>query len=541
MSESRRNNYLRGAAILAATGVITKIITALFKIPLYNLLGDGGAGHFQVALNLYTLLLTVSTAGIPVALSRLISSASATGRPKLVKRYFSVALPVFTIVGIALMLLMILYSENLAIFMKDEKGAAGIRSLAPAILFSCIIAVYRGYAQGHHNMMPTAVSQLTESMSKLVFGLLIAWVLIQRGFDSSIAAAGAYLGSTIGLALAIPFLIIYKIRYDRKAYPHLSQPLREDIPGRKNVLLQIFKVSVPITLGASILNIMTFADTTVVLTQLQNSAHFSKETAISLYGVYSKGLSLLSLPAALTGPIAVSIVPAIAAAVANGRRHEAKDVMESSMKLTNLVAMPAGIGLCVLAYPIFNVLYWGTNEIGPTLLATFGIASYFVCMQLITTAVLQANGHEKVPFVTCAVGGLLQIGMDWYLTGKPEINIMGSPFGTLTCYGAITIMNLLFISLKVKNKPDLSRAFVKPALCTIAMGVAAWSVYELFHKVGSDILGTGRMALTVYLLVAMLAAVIVYGVLIIATKTITRDDMRYIPRGEKIADMLKIK
>jgi stage V sporulation protein B len=542
LSETKKQNYLKGAAILAATGIIVKIITAVFKIPLYNLLGDNGAGHFQVAFNLYTLLLTISTAGIPVALSRLVSAAASMGRRKLVKRYFSVALPVFVFVGLTLMVLMLAFAEQLAVFMGDEKVAFGIRTLSPAILFSCVISVYRGYAQGHHNMVPTAISQLFESLSKLVFGLLIAWILIQRGFDSSIASAGAYFGSTIGLGLAIPFLIVNKLRNDRHSYaPRLSAPAAQEQQSRRAVLGMILKVSIPITLGSAILNIMTFADTTIVISQLKNAAHFSTDEALALYGVYSKGLTFLTLPAALTGPIAVSIVPAIAAAVASSRRLEAKEIMSSSVKLTNLLAMPAGIGMCVLAYPIFNVIYWGSKPVGPTLLATFGIAAYFVCMQLITTAILQANGYEKIPFVTCTIGGLLQIGLDWYLTGQPAINIMGSPFGTLTCYGAITILNLLFIALKVRDCPDFAKAFLKPALCTAIMGVGAWTVYELLRKLGSGFLGNGRAALALYLFGAIAAAIVIYGVLVIATKTITRDDMRLIPRGERIANFLKIK
>lgn len=542
MSETKKQNYLKGAAILAATGIIVKVITAVFKIPLYNLLGDKGSGHFQVAFNLYTLLLTISTAGIPVALSRLVSAATSTGRVSLARRYFSVALPVFTLIGLTLMALMLSFAENLAVFMEDEKAAFGIRTLAPAILFSCVISVYRGYTQGHHNMVPTAVSQLFESLSKLIFGLLIAWVLVQRGYDSSIASAGAYFGSIIGLGLAIPYLIVSKIKNDRRVHaPRLAPPAKQTLPGRRSIFAQILKVSIPITLGSAILNIMTFADTKVVISQLKNAVHFSPDEAMALYGVYSKGSTFMTLPAALTGPIAVSIVPAIAAAVASGRRIEAKEIMGSSMKLTNLLAMPAGIGMCILSYPIFRVIFWDSNPIGATLLSTFGIAAYFVCMQLLSTALLQANGYERIPFVTCTVGGLLQLGLDWYLTGQPEINILGSPFGTLACYGSITILNMIFIALKVKDCPDFAKAFVKPALCTAAMAVGAWVIYELLYKAGSGVLGSGRFALAVYLAGAIIASVVIYGILIIATKTVTRDDLKLIPRGEKIANLLKIK
>lgn len=542
MSETKKQNYLKGAAILAATGIIVKVITAVFKIPLFNLLGDEGSSHFQVAFNLYTLLLTISTAGIPVALSRLVSAAVSTGRKSLAKRYFSVALPVFTLIGLVLTGLMLAFAENLAVFMEDEKAAFGIRALSPAILFSCVISVYRGYTQGHHNMVPTAVSQLFESLSKLVFGLLVAWVLIQRGFDSSIASAGAFFGSTIGLGLAIPYLIVNKIKNDRSYAPRLAPPEKQTLPGRRSIFAQILKVSVPITFGSAILNIMTFADTKVVIAQLKNAAHFPADEALALYGVYSKGLTFLTLPAALTGPVAVSIVPAIAAAVASGRRIEAKEIMGSSMKLTNLLAMPAGVGMCILSYPIFRVIFWDSNPvIGPKLLSTFGIAAYFVCMQLLSTAILQANGYEKIPFVTCTVGGLLQIGLDWYLTGRPEINIVGSPFGTLTCYGSITIINMIFIALKVRDCPDFAKAFVRPALCTAVMAAGARVIYELLYKAGSGVLGSGRFALAVYLAGAILASVIIYGVLVVATKTVTRDDLKLVPKGEKLAKFLKIK
>lgn len=532
---------MRGAAILAATGIITKIITAVFKIPLLNLLGDLGAGHFQVALNLYTLILTISTAGIPVALSRLISAAESTGRTRLVRRYFSSSIPFFTILGLLLMVLMFMFADNLAVMLGDSKGGLGIRTLAPAVLFSCVISIYRGYFQGHNEMLPTAISQLMEASCKLVFGLLIAWLLIQRGFDSAVATAGAYSGSTIGLGLAIPALIYYKYRYDRTHSHRLTASARQDDPGRKSVLLQIFKVSIPITLGSSILNIMTLIDTRIVIGRLQNGAGFTDTEALSLYGVYTKGLSIFNLPSSLIVPVAVSIVPVIAACMASGRQRAAATVMESSLKLTNLIAMPAGIGMCVLASPIFTALYPNGNDIGPALLAVFGIGSYFMCVQLVTVGILQATGNEKLPLISCIAGGLMQIGLDWYLTGIPDINIVGSPYGTLACYGTITLLNLIFIMWKVKDRPSLLKVFMKPAFCTAVMGVAAWAVYELLFKAGAGSLGDGHLATILYLLGAIVAAVIVYGVLVIATKTVTREDMRLIPRGERIANFLKIK
>lgn len=540
MSETKKQNFLRGAAILATTVAIVKIIGAIYKIPLYNLLGDEGTAKFSLTYLIYSLLFTISTAGIPVALSRLISSANATGRTALVKRYFRIALPVFSLIGIFFMVIMFLYADKLAVLMGDKDIAIGIRALAPAVLFGCIISVYRGYAQGHENMVPTAISQVTEVLCKMIFGLGITLWFLHAGFPTPVVTAGAIVGVTIGLGLAIPILMFYKRKIDRTPARYTSARI-EDTPRRSEVFSAILKVSIPITLGAAFMTIMTLIDTRLVLHRLQSGAGFSFEQAMIFLGVYNKGLTLLNLPTAFIVPITVSIIPAIAGAIANHKLKESRHIMESSIKLVNLLAMPAGIGLCVLSYPIFNVLYWNSNDKGPTLLAIFGIAAYFVCMQLITTAILQANGHEKIPILIYPIAGVIQIVLDWILVGNPNIGIVGSPIGTLTCYFIITALNILFIVIKVKNLPNMARVFIKPALCTAVMGVAAWSVYELLYKVGSGIIGTGRMSLAVFLIGAITTSIILYAILIITTKTITRDDMKLLPKGEKLANFLKIK
>jgi stage V sporulation protein B len=539
LADSTKQSYIRGAAILAVTAVIVKIISALFRIPLYNIIDNETIGHFQVTYNIYTLLLAVSSAGIPVALSRLVSSAAATGKNRLVKRYFSVSLPAFVLFGAILMVLVFVYADQLAAFMKDTDTAVGIRVLAPAVFFSCVIAVYRGYIQGHGNMIPTAVSQFIEVLCKTVFGIAIAWYLVSNGFQSSIASAGAITGVTIGLALAIPVLIIFKRKTDKAAF-RLSPDHTHAVESRRSVLYQVFKVSIPVTLSSAFIGLITNIDTKIVLQRLMSGAGFSDSDAHSLYGIYAKGLSLLILSSALIVPITTSIIPAIAAALSSKRYRGAKEIMESSLKMTNIIAMPAGIGIMVLSYPIF-VVVWGADAIGPGLLSTFGVASYFVCMQLMTTAILQATGHEKLTIVSYLIGGVLQIALDWYLVGQPDINIAGSPFGTLLCYSSITVINLIFVSLRVKDKPRLGMIFVKPALCAAVMGVAAWAIYELLYKIGVTALGSGRLALLIYLLGAIIIAVIVYGILIVATKTITRDDLKLIPRGERLANFLKIK
>jgi stage V sporulation protein B len=533
----KRANYLKGTALLAATVAITKVIGAIYKIPLYNLLGDEGTAHFQVTYVIYNLLLTISTAGVPVALSRLISAASATGRHRQARRYFTVGLWAFVTVGVFGMLAMLLLPAQLAELMGDPEIVNGIRALAPAVLFACVISVYRGYAQGHANMLPTAMSQILEVLCKLVFGITIASYLSKLGYDLATVSAGAIVGVTIGLGLAVPALILYKRRMDRG----LSYAGRDRVDTRRATLAQILRIGVPITLSSSVLNIITLIDTKLVFQRLQTGAGFSYLDAKILYGVYSKALTLFNIPAAFIVPVAVSIVPAIAAAVARRRHGEAREIMESSLKLTSLFAMPAGVGLTVLCSPIFAVVYRGSNENGPALLALLGIASIFVCTQLMTNAILQASGYEKLALITLPVGGAVKITVNWVLVGTPDINILGAPIGTLACYLLMTAMNIGFICWKLPQPPNFFRAAFRPAVCTALMGAAAYAIYGLYSKLcPADILAT-RMGMLAGLAAAIVAGVAVYAVLVIALGAVTREDMKLVPKGQRIADLLRLR
>jgi stage V sporulation protein B len=202
--------------------------------------------------------------------------------------------------------------------------------------------------------------------------------------------------------------------------------------------------------------------------------------------------------------------------------------------------MPAGIGIFVLSAPIFGALFGG-GETGARILSILGIASFFACAQLMTTAVLQANGFERVPMITYPIGGLAQIVLDWVLVGNPNIGIVGSPLGTLACYLTITVLNLAIIKRRVPDPPRLLRVFLRPAAIAAVMGVCAWAVYGLIEKLVIPSLGEGRLMLAAYLGVTIVIAAIIYAVLIIVTRTVTRDDLKLIPKGEKIANFLKIK
>lgn len=538
MAEPKKANYITGAAILAGTVALTKVIGFIYKIPLFNILGDAGAGHFNVMYYIYNLLLTISTAGVPVALSRLISEARASSRPVQARRYYSVGLLTFGAIGLVGSSLMFVLAPQLSAFMKDSQVVLGVRILSPAVFFACIVSVLRGYAQGHNDMKPTAVSQILEVLCKLIFGLAIAWYLKSMGYPVPVIAAGAIVGVVIGLGISVPVLALMRRRIAARspATLNLDQPL-----SRLGTAKEILRVSIPITLSSSVLNVINLVDTSLVRGRLASGAGFSEEQVDILYGVYSKGTTLFALPSSFITPIAVAVVPVIAAALASRQSRDARTTMESSMKLTNLLAMPAAVGLAVLAEPIFHVLFPGSNENGPMLLAMLGIASYFVCTYLITNGILQATGHESLALLALPVGGLLKIGINYVLVGDPTVNIAGAPIGTLCCYVFITLLNIVFLTVKLPERPNYFKITFRPLVCALLMGAAAWATQWVGEAYIAPALGGGRMAGIVCLGLSILAGLLVYFLLILRLRAVTKEDILLLPRGEKLAKLLKLR
>lgn len=538
MPEQKKQSYLTGAAILAATVAITKVIGFIYKIPLYNLLGDVGTAHFQVTYTIYTLLLTLSTAGVPVAISRLIASARAVGRPNQARRYYNVSLVFFGCVGIAATAVMLLFPNELARFMEDPEVALGVTVLAPSVFFACVVSVLRGYSQGHGDMLPTSISQVTEVLCKLVFGISIAWVLAGRGEPTSVVSAGAIVGVTIGLGLSIPIMAVYKRRIAKK---YASAGLNDTPMSRMDTLAEIVKVGIPITLSSSVLNIINLIDTKLVLNRLRTGAGFDPLGAEELYGAYSKGLTLFNMPSAFITPVAVAVVPAIAAAIARRMKGETKATIESCLKLTNLFALPAGVGLCVLSQPIYDTLFPRSNPAGPALLAVLGIASYFVCTYIITNAVLQASGHEKLGLIALPLGGIIKIIINYVLVGNRAVNIYGAPVGTIVCYVLITLINVVFMSRRLPEKPDFIKITLRPVACTFVMGLAAWASNGLLSRTLMPALHGGRLGGIICLALAIIIAVAVYAVMVLMLRVVTREDVMLLPKGEKIANLLHLK
>lgn len=541
MSEKKGQNFLHGAAIYTVGIVIIKILGAVYKIPLGNILNDEGFNHFDVAYKLFNVFLTVSTAGLPVAMSRLISEADAIGREQQTRQVFKTSLWLFIGMGLLGTLIMMLFPDALAANMGDIRATQCLFVMAPSVLLVCVTAAYRGYAQGHSDMIPTTVSQIVETGVKVLVGLAAAGILHRMGKSVEICAAGAILGTTVSSLAAMLYMQI-KVHSKYEMNPPVTA--ESDKPdSNKTILWNLLRIGIPITISTSIMSLIQLADSMITLNQLQATAGYTDTAAYVLNGAYAKAMTIYNVPSAFVVPFVSSVVPAIAAARVRGNGLEVCDTAEKAMRMCTLLCLPMAVGIAVLSEPCMNVLYPGSASQGGVLLCELGIVCYFMTMSLMTNAILPANGNEKLPLVAILLGAAAKIIVTYTLVGNPAVNIYGAPIGTLCCYIVMLTVNLFFMAKKMARPMNLVRIFGRAGVSAGIMGVAAWSVWSLLRGMmsGYDAVLAGRpLNIMIPFFVAVAVGVIIYAIMIVALRAITLDDMKMFPKGEKIAKLLHI-
>ena len=591
--DQKQNTFFGGAAILAVGILVVKLIGMFYKIPLVNIIGAQGNSDFSNAYNIYAVLLTISTAGLPVAVSKLVSEANALNRQNQVRSIFRTSMVLFLALGLLSFLLMYFRADWLAEMMHDTKAAAGIKALAPAVVCVGCLAAFRGYTQGHQDMAPTSVSQIIEAMCKLVVGLALAWWLIKAGQPDYIAAAGAITGVTVGTVVALAYMLIrYTLRRSRE------QRRADDRPeAMGSIMADILRIAVPITLSASMVGIVTVIDSSLVQGQLQRALlekpacwelyrefidfaplqaaldswkaalpegqgatialltqqaeqgtagaqqlrELLESVSRTLYGNYSGALNIYNLPTSLMAAITASVIPAVSGALARRDRRGAGKITGSALRITALLAFPMGVGLFVMGTPIMQLLYpvLSAQLAGP-LLSTLGLATVFVCMMLVCNSVLQAHGFVNLPVLVMLLGGGLKIVTNYHVVVQPGIGIYGAPMGNILCFGLCLALDLVVIARVIPKRPAYLPIFIKPLLASLVMGGAAWAVNGLLTRLLSHGGELSRMgcALTVFLSIGV--AMVVYMVLVVALRIISRDDLALMPKGDKIARLLRL-
>lgn len=525
MRSTQRKSFLSGAAVLTAAVAVTKVLGALYKIPLGNLLDSTGMAHFYAAYNVYTLLLVLSTAGLPPITSRLVAEATALGRYRQARRVFTTALWLLGLLGAACTLLMCCFPRTFANLLQDGDAWMAIRALSPAVVCVCLTSAVRGYTQGMGEMVPTAVSQIIESACKLGLGLGLCAAVLHRGGSSAEGAASAIFGVTVGALLGLAYLLLALMRRENRvivARPDTPQPRRE-------IVRELIWGGVPITVAAVGMSLLTLIDQALVLYTLRTGLHYTAAEAVELYGQYTFGMTLFVLPSSFIIPLSVALMPALSAERARGDSAAQKAHIRMALRLTALLAFPMGVGLSVLAGPILSLLYPAVPQTAAAAtphLQVLGIAAVCVCLMTISNGILQALGRERWPVWTLLLGGAVKVIATVILVGDPAIGIGGAAWGTLLGYAVIAVLNLLCVRHAAGRGSGIVGALWRAALATAVMALAARGSYHL---------------LTLYIaphwatVAAIALAVIVYLVLALLLGAVTKKEMSCLPMGEKLA------
>ena len=535
MSESsKKQTFLHGAALLAMATAVVKLIGAFYKIPLKMIIGDQGYGYFITAYDVYNVLLLISTAGLPVAMSRLISQASALGNQNQVRKVYRTARAIFLGLGIVSSTFMVLGSRWLADNVLMQPNAAyAIACLGPCALFMGIISTFRGFFQGHSNMKPTSASQVLEAFIKLLVGLGLAFVLTLRYNDVPLAAAGAILGVTISCLISAIFLYC-KFKPAYRQLP-ASADTADSFGKTAKALLVI---AVPITIGSAGLQLLTVIEQKLYMGQLLNTLGLSQDTADTMKGIYSMTMTIYNMPCAFIVPIAISVIPAISSALTLKEHGTVRETEESAARVAGLISLPCTVGLCLLARPIMALLggYTGEKlELATKLMTVLSLCVFLYAIIQYTNALLQAHGFAHLPVVNMLLAGITKLAVVYILVGNPNLGILGAPIGSVLSYTAIAALNLLSIGRVVAQNPALLKNLLRPVLPAVLMGAAVLLCRILLTRLlGAD----GSRVLLCGIPIAVGVAVYVMGISLF--KTLKKEDCLLLPKGEKIAKLLRL-
>ena len=526
----KKQNFLQGTALLAMATAIVKIIGALYKIPLNAIIGEQGFGYFNTAYEIYNVLLMISTAGLPVAMSRMISQASSLRHYNQVRRVYSTARGIFLALGITGSLLMTVFCRQLAQFQNQPDAWAAIGFLGPCVLLICIMSTFRGYFQGQSNMLPTSISQVLEAVVKLIVGILAALLLLKSTGSVSLAAGGAILGVTVSCMVSS----VYLFSCFHKVYPNLPKTSEEPRTYR-DTALGLLIIAVPITLGSAGLQLLTMLETKIYMGRLLDLGN-SQAAADTMRGIYGMTQTIFNMPCSFITPITISIIPAITAELTTCHDLQARKTEEAAVRITGLISMPCAFGLAILAEPVTALLggYTGENLVLATKLMTvLGMSIAFNAVVLVTTAIMQAHGHAGRPVINMLIGGVLKLAAVYVLTGNPHIGIVGTPVGTLLCYVAISVLNLASMRTLLERSPAVLKNLLHSFLAALTMGIFVFAGFTGLKRIGID----SRLLLCG---VPIAIGVVVYLFAAVKFRAITREDCELLPKGDKIAKMLKL-
>jgi len=571
-------SFLKGAMILTISIVVVKIIGALFKVLFANVVDGVGNGLFNSAYELYNVIFTVASAGFPIALSRMVSEYVSKHRYKDVRKLHKISIPFFVITGLACFLLMVALSGVYGKMIDNNSIQLPVIALAPIVFFGCLMSIYRGYFEGMRYMVPTAVSEIIEVSGKLLVGLALAYIVNYMGtteyassgtlfgmvmadtaaYKNTLAAftvSAAFIGVSVGSFCGFLYLML-KYKFTKGGITKKQLAEAPDAQSGRALFKKLALTAIPIGLGSFVMSIASTIDSILVQNRIVSimesgkgdvlqsiysfldpatfsvdvNGHYNIQTF--LFGCYGYALTFLMLVTAVTQVFGQSAMPSLTAAWTVKDKKQIRSNINTILKVTLLVTLPAGIGLTVLAEPLLTLLYGVRVEvtIAAQVLRVMGISSIFIATSTPICSMLQAIGRVDMPLKLYTVGMLVKIVINYTLVGIPEVNIQGAAVGSLVAYMFVSVVGIYFIAKDTKVVPDFKTILLKPLLAAVCCGAAAYGCSCVINT----IMAPGRLTV----IPSLVVAVVVYVLALLLFKAVTPEDLENIPGGNKIGKLL---
>lgn len=537
MSKNKTNFLVQGS-ILAMAGILVRVIGLIYRIPLNNILGNEGAAYYSNAYSVYSLFLLISSTSLPIAVSKVVSSRVAKGEFKNAKRVFVGAMVFALIVGSICSGIVFFGADFFAKLWSFPSCAMALRVLAPTIFVVCVLGVLRGYFQGVGTMIPTAISQIFEQISNAVVSIVAASFLFgigdKVGQSAAYSAAGGTTGTLVGALFALLFMIFVYVIYK----PVMAKQIRRDKSKKQESYKELSKVLVativPVLLSTTIYNLSSIIDSALFGNVMSNIFNLQEEIYSGLYGVYSGKYQLLTTaPIAIASALSSAIIPSLIRSLTNGNKGELINKIESSVRMSMIIAIPCGMGLSTLAEPICMLLFPDKEMLSVCVeLMRFAVVTVVAySLSTITNSILQGIDKMSKPVINSSISLGLHIILVLVLLIVFKMDILGIVVADFVFALCVCVLNAFAIRKYAGYRQEIYKTFFLPAVSSIIMAVASMITYKgIYILVRSNI---------VALLCAVIVAIATYAVLLILFKAIDENELYMMPKGKTIVSLLK--
>lgn len=541
-SKGKEKNLLVQGSILAIAGVITKIIGAVYRVPLVNIIGDEGMGYYNIAFQIYAIALTLTSYSLPLAVSKLVSARVAKGQYKNAYKVFRGALTfAITVGGTAALIIFFGAGFIASELMAMKLSVYALRILAPCVLVVALLGVLRGFFQGNGSMIPTAISQVIEQIINAVFSVGGAYLLIKlgksavKGKKSSVplayGAAGGTLGTVVGALAALGFLFMIFAAY-KKVF---KRRMRKDRTRHRESYRTIFKILfltiAPVLLSSTVYNLCGVIDNTMFGQIMGAQGYKEEETAVLLGIIGGKYDTLINVPLAFAHAIAASLIPSIVAAVQSKSRKQIHNKIELFTRFTMVVAIPSAVGFLVLAKPLLDLIFFTEkNDVAALTLQLGAVSVIFYCLSTITNAVLQGMDDMMTPVKNAAIALVIHAIALFLMMVVFRWGIYALVISKIVFAAVVCILNAHAMRERVGYVQEQKKTFIIPLIASAIMGIVTFLIHLLFE------LFVGTRIATV---IALVVAVSVYGVAIILLGGLTESEMKQMPMGTKLVKVCR--